>query len=94
MFVVFVFRFVFSVDELSSRSFEGHGQITSVTSSLFPILYGLSLKHLVLEASSVHEPHWYTNANALGYCLVSFYLSTYLNLQKQVFFPYSLVKLQ
>jgi len=56
------------------------------------ILKNLSGQRLILDTDGIREPHWHTNANKLIYCLVSFQILIYLNLQKQdVFFSYSLV---
>ena len=35
----------------------------------FPILKGLSLYRLVINAGCFREPHWHANADELGYCL-------------------------
>lgn len=35
----------------------------------FPILEGLSLYKLVLQANGIREPHWHPNADEMGYCL-------------------------
>jgi oxalate decarboxylase len=47
------------------------GSITALTSVNWPIINGqrISAQKLVLQHGGVREPHWYTNANELAYCL-------------------------
>jgi len=50
--------------------FEGpKGAITHVDLSVLPIMRRLSIRHLMLEAQGVREPHWHANAHELGYCI-------------------------
>jgi hypothetical protein len=46
------------------------GYITALTVKNFPVLKRISMRHLALKYDDVEEPHWYTNAHALSYCLV------------------------
>jgi hypothetical protein len=63
------------------------GNIQNLTSKTLPALKGLSAQRLILETNGIREPHLHTNANKLIYCLVSFQILIYLNLQRQdVFF--------
>jgi oxalate decarboxylase len=47
------------------------GSITALTSVNWPIIDGqrISAQKLVLRPGGVREPHWYTNANELAYCV-------------------------
>ncbi|KAK9764602.1 hypothetical protein K7432_007752 [Basidiobolus ranarum] len=45
------------------------GRILSLTVDDFPILKGLSVRHLLLKPGSVREPHWHANSDELAYCL-------------------------
>ena len=45
------------------------GSITHVDHSVLPLMHRLSIRHLVLEAQGVREPHWHANAHELGYCI-------------------------
>lgn len=45
------------------------GTKTSVNQSNFPILDGLSIYRLVIQAGCFREPHWHANADELAYCL-------------------------
>jgi hypothetical protein len=56
------------------------------------ILKGVSVTRLILKRYGIREPHYHSNGNKISYCLVSFQILIYLNLQKQdVFFSYSAV---
>lgn len=45
------------------------GARSDAKASNFPILDGMALSLLVLEANGYREPHWHPNANELSYCL-------------------------
>lgn len=45
-----------------------YGSRTWATKSNFPILQGLSIYRLVINAGCFREPHWHANADELGYC--------------------------
>jgi oxalate decarboxylase len=45
------------------------GARTHVRGDNFPILEGISLARVTVEAGGFREPHWHANANELGYCL-------------------------
>lgn len=45
------------------------GAISHVDAADLPIMRRLSVRHLLLEAGGLREPHWHANANELGYCL-------------------------
>jgi oxalate decarboxylase len=86
---------VFSIDDSTFHTIRSVGNITGVTSKQFPILKRLSIRRLILETSAIREPHWHPNAHELTYCLVSFYILSYLNINKKktFFFCYSVVRL-
>jgi oxalate decarboxylase len=44
------------------------GTRTHATATEFPILAGMSIARLTIEAGCFREPHWHANANELGYC--------------------------
>lgn len=50
------------------KSYEDGCRIDS-GKELFPVLQGMSLSHLTLNARGYREPHWHPNAHELGYCL-------------------------
>jgi hypothetical protein len=77
---------VFSLDSSPFTTTRASGNITTLTVNEFPILNRLSIQHIVLAPFGIREPHWYANANALGYCLVSFYKLFYFNKKKTFFF--------
>lgn len=43
------------------------GTITQLTADSFPILDGMSIKHIRLEPGALREPQWNVNANQLAY---------------------------
>ena len=45
------------------------GSIRRVTADNFPILSGMSIKRIVLNAGAMRTPHWHANANELTYCV-------------------------
>ncbi|MGV3490650.1 MAG: cupin domain-containing protein [Devosia sp.] len=45
------------------------GSVSHVDATDLPIMHGLSIRRLVMEAGTVREPHWHANAHELGYCL-------------------------
>ena len=45
------------------------GSVILLDSTAFPILNGLSIKRLVLEAGAIREPQWNVNANQIAYCI-------------------------
>ena len=45
------------------------GSVTRVSAKELPILNRLSIKRLVLAASSIRAPHWHANCAELGYCV-------------------------
>ncbi len=59
----------FSLHRLKPQIANEHGTKTSVNSSNFPILKGLSIYRLVINEGCFREPHWHANAHELAYCL-------------------------
>lgn len=60
------------VAQLATRQprYEGpKGSISHVDKSVLPIMRRLSIRHLLLEAQGIREPHWHANAHELGYCI-------------------------
>ncbi|MEI6416692.1 MAG: cupin domain-containing protein [Verrucomicrobiota bacterium] len=45
------------------------GSRLAITKENFPMLHGMALYQLKLEAGCYREPHWHPNADELGYCL-------------------------
>ncbi len=60
-------RFSF-VSRTPNKSYPG-GTRTDATVKDFPVLAGMSLSMLTLQARGVREPHWHPNAHELGYCI-------------------------
>lgn len=64
--------------ELEPQNASEAGFRLIATKKNFPVLQGMSIYKLVLQAGGVREPHWHANADELGYVvtgkvLVSFY---------------------
>ena len=45
------------------------GSVTQLDAGSLPILRGLSMKRVVLEAGAIREPQWNVNANQIAYCI-------------------------
>jgi quercetin dioxygenase-like cupin family protein len=66
---------------LSAKSYYNSnlGSMRRITSDELPILQNLSIKRLILEPGSIHEPHRHANCNELIYCLSGKVLITQLD---------------
>jgi oxalate decarboxylase len=62
-------RHVFHLESSKPYFSSPVGTIRKCTSKELPILNGMSLKRLTLQAKGIREPHWHANANELTYCL-------------------------
>ncbi|WP_250030859.1 cupin domain-containing protein [Paractinoplanes maris] len=62
-------RHVMSLRDQKPDSEHRGGSVQSLGADDFPLLSRLSIRRLVLEAGTLREPHWHTNANELTYCL-------------------------
>lgn len=62
-------RHVVALASLPPRFVGPKGSIMHMDTRELPLLRGLSLRRLVLEAQGVREPHWHANAHELGYCI-------------------------
>jgi oxalate decarboxylase len=62
-------RHVFHLAESEPFFENNHGTIQRVTATELPILNGMSLKRLILEAKGIREPHWHSNTPELSYCV-------------------------
>lgn len=74
---------VYSIYDAPLQTTGSLGNIAAITSKEFPILKRLSIRRLILETSTVREPHWHANAHELTYCVVSFKFLFYLNSKKK-----------
>jgi len=59
----------FSLSEITPQLSTPFGTKTQAKKSNFPILKGLSLYRLMINAGCFREAHWHANADELGYCL-------------------------
>ncbi len=54
----------------ASPAFENEiGSVAQLTAGAFPILTGMSIKRIVLEAGAIREPQWNVNANQIAYVI-------------------------
>ncbi len=64
-----VARHAYTVADSTARVERAGGTRIDVTAEQLPLLQGMALATLVLEAGAAREPHWHPNAAELSYCL-------------------------
>jgi oxalate decarboxylase len=62
-------RHSYRVDDSNARVERDGGLRVDVTADQMPLLDGMALATLSLEAGAAREPHWHPNAAELSYCL-------------------------
>jgi oxalate decarboxylase len=62
-------RHAYRVDDSEARVERDGGVRVDVTADQLPLLSGMALATLSLEAGAAREPHWHPNAAELSYCL-------------------------
>jgi oxalate decarboxylase len=62
-------RHAYEVDSSPARVERDGGSRVDVTADQLPLLSGMALATLALEAGAVREPHWHPNAAELSFCL-------------------------
>lgn len=60
---------LFRTSTISPQTIRSGGFRTDITADQLPVLTGLSLSILELQAKAFREPHWHPNANELSYCI-------------------------